>query len=193
MTHKPLVILCLAAGVALSSCEEDFPPYTEPANVLNVEVEAVNADTVEMYFDGLTGQYFINTPMILNVRVINTHDDLLEGEALIDGLMTIQSFSEIPRTMTVPLGTGDLRTPPVFQGNIAIAPDSAAEFSTLWLPIAADGKVVYDGLPFVQVGGSRVFGPIEFMVSVDVQVFERVQAIRAEGFAFSQIFREFTP
>ena len=187
-----LVALLFVSVLLSLSCDEPFPPYTEPVDVLEVQIEAVTPDTADVYFDPILGQYYFNTPLILNVDVINLHDDLLQGEALVNGLITVQSFSAIPRTMTVPLSAGDLRTPSVFQGNIALAPDSAAEFSTLWLPITADGTVVFAGLPYTVVNGAKVYSPIDFQASAEVQLFEKVQSVEVTGYSFSIVFREIT-
>jgi hypothetical protein len=175
-------------SILLLSCDEPFPQYTEPENVLSGEISVTGPDTVLVY--NIMGVYFINTPLIMNVNVTNRHDDLLQGDALVDGLVIVQSFSEIPRVLLVPLTTGNLLTPPVFQGNIALGPGASAQFSTLWIPFAVDGSIVYGGTSFVQTPTGRIYGPIDFIPSVEVQLFERVQPIKFEGQAFSLIFRE---
>jgi hypothetical protein len=180
-------VFCFLLCVSLCSCDEPFPGYTEPENVLSGTVSVEAGDTVTVY--EIKGGYSVSGALIMNVTVTNAHDDLLEGEAFVDGLVTVQSFSEIPRALTIPLTTGNLLAPPVFQGNVALAPGASAVFSTLWIPFATDGTIVFEGLPYVTVDGAKIYGPIDFLPSVDVQIFERVQPIQFEGEMFTIAFR----
>jgi len=107
----------------------------------------------------------------------------------VQGTITVQSFSQIPRVMLVQLTTGNLLQPPVFQGNIAVPPGGSAQFSTLWLPYATDGEIVFEGLPFTVGGGARIYGPITFQATAEVQIFERVQPIRFGDLEFTRVFR----
>jgi len=170
------------------SCDEPFPDYSEPQNVLSGEISIIAPDTVIVY--KTKSGYSVNTPLIMNVTITNSHDDLLQGEALVDGLVTVQSFSEIPRALTVQLTTGNLLAPPVFQRNIALGPGASAQFSTLWIPFGIDDKIVYDGLPYVQSASGRIYGPIDFAPAIEVQLFERVQPIKFDGAMFTLTFRE---
>ena len=177
-------IFCLLLSIIFFlSCDEPFPAYQEPVDVLQGSIEVVAPDTINVVYDPQSGQWFVNTPLIVNVLVTNSHDDLLQGEALVNGLITIQSFSAIPRTIVVPLSTGSLLQPPVFQGNIAIAPGTSAEFSTLVVPIATDGKMVFEGLP------GPIFGPIDFIATAEVQIFDHIQPIKIPGYSFVIAFR----
>ena len=160
--------------LGVSSCAEPFPPYREPENVLEGELVLLAPDTIDLYYDDPANRYFINTPMILRVSVTNRHDDLLQGTARVSGQITVQSFAQIPRTLTVSLSVGDMRTPPVFQRNIALGPGSKAEFAVLWLPYATDGRIVFEGLPFTAAGTDKLYGPISFIASAEVQLFERI-------------------
>lgn len=172
------------------SCSEPFPTYAPPENVLMGSVEVVSPDTVIVFLT--QAGYFVNSPLIMNVTLINIHDDLLSGPALIDGLVTVQSFSEIPRTMTVTLSTGNLLAPPVFQGDVSLPPGGSATFSTLWTPFAVDGSIVFEGLPFVEANGTKYYGPISFLPNAEVQVFEQVQPIQFEGAQFVLVFEQTT-
>lgn len=168
-------------------CEEEFPPYTEPANVLQGELQLVAPETVSVHSD-LSG-YFFNDLLILKTTITNVHDDLLQGRARIAGEISLQSFSQVPRAFAVPLTLGDLRTPPVAQGNIAIGPGRKAEFSVLWVPYATDGTIVFAGLPYAQVGPDKMYGPIDFIAYADVQLFERVQPFRLPSVEFRLVFK----
>ena len=103
-------------------------------------------------------------------------------------MIIVQSFAQIPRTLTIPLTTGNLLKPPVFQGNIAVSPGSRAEFSELWLPYATDKKIVFEGLPSTRVGNADFYGPVRFLASAEVQLFERVQPIRFGSLEFTRVF-----
>lgn len=179
----------LTAAILSISCKEEFPPYRSPENILNPQVTIVAPDTVEVFLDGLTGIYYFNTPLIVRLAVVNMHDDLLEGEARIGGQIVIQSFSQIPRTALIPLSTGNLLRPPVFQGKVAIPPLDSALFSILWVPYATDGNVVFKNLPYTLAGNTKIYGPIDFIATAEVQIFERVQSTRGKELRFSRTFR----
>ncbi len=179
-----LVAILLACG-----CEEEFPPYTEPENVLRAELVMQSPDTVLLYRDGVTGNYYLSTPMTFRVIVTNTYQDLLQGEARVGEQIVAQSFATVQRTMVVPLTLGSLLRPPVFQNTVALAPQSDAEFSLLWLPIGTDGRWVFEGNPFVNLGGDQLYGPISFLASADAQIFSRVQPVRTPQIAFTKYFR----
>ncbi len=185
-TTALLMILVLAMYFG---CEEPFPPYEEPANVLAGEISVSAPDTVEGAYDPVTGQYFLNTPIILKAKLTNTYDDLLQGAALVNGTITLQSFSAVPRVCLVPLSTGDMRKPPVFQGNIALGPGTDAEFSVIWLPVATDKKYVFEDIPYTLVGKDRFYSPITFIAVAEVQIFERVQPIRFGNLEFTVVFK----
>jgi len=174
----------------LLSCSEPFPTYMPPENVLEGSIEVVSPDTVIVFLT--QAGYFVNSPLILNVNLTNIHDDLLSGPAKVEGLVTVQSFSEIPRTMIITLTTGNLLGPPVFQGDISLPPGSSATFSTLWTPFAVDGSIVFEGLPFVEANGKKYYGPITFLPNAEVQIFDQVQPIRFEGAQFILVFEETT-
>ncbi len=183
--HWPISCLLL---FQLDSCKEEFPPYTEPSEVLKGNLQLLAPDTVRAYAP-FGGGYFFDNSMAISLVVTNVHDDILQGQALVGGSVYLQSFSEVPRAFVVPLTLGDLRTPPVAQGNIALGPGRHAQFSLLWLPYATDGQVVFAGLPYVQIGSDKIYGPIDFMAYADVQLFERVQPVRVPSIQFRLTFR----
>jgi hypothetical protein len=183
---RGVAILTLGLSIfsLFPSCDEPFPVYQEPSEILRGSIAVAAPETIDVVLDSQSDQWFVNPPLILNVSIMNMHDDLLSGEARVNGLITIHSFSEIPRTIVVPLATGSLLQPPVFQGNIAIGPGASAEFSTLVVPKATDGKMVFEGLP------GPVFGPIDFIATGEVQLFDHVQPIEIEEYSFTLSFRE---
>jgi hypothetical protein len=77
----------------------------------------------------------------------------------------------------------------LFQGNIALGPARKAEFSELWIPYGTDGRIVFDGLPFRMERNAELYGPIAFVASAEVQLFERVQATRSDEISFTRVFR----
>ena len=176
--------------LSMSSCEEPFPPYSEPEGVLVGELSAVTPDTVDVYFDDLSGLYYVTSQLVFNVTMTNVYNDLLQGEALIDGEVSAQSFSAIPRVVLVRLTPSTLLQPPVFQGGLSLPPGSTASFSTLWIPYATDGKIVFDGLPFTMVGTAKLYSPISFSATARVQIFERVQPIEFGQVEFEIVFRD---
>jgi hypothetical protein len=182
-------LLMMLAMAGFFGCEEEFPPYEEPKNVLAGEVSVDAPDTVEGAYDQMSKQYFLNTPIILKAKLTNTYDNLLQGAALVDGTITIQSFCAVPRVCLVKLTTGDMRKPPVFQGAIALGPGTSADFSVIWLPIATDNKYVFEDIPYTLVGNDRFYSPITFIAVADVQIFERVQPIRFGNLEFTVVFK----
>ncbi len=175
--------------VAVPACDEVFPPYDEPKGVLEGTLDVVAPDTVDLFYERVTEQYFLMSQLIVRVSVANVYDNLLQGAARVDGTVSLQSFSQIPRTLLIPLTQGNLLSPPVFQGSIALAPGDSAEFSELWLPFATDGKIVFEGLPFQIVDSAKVYPKMDFVATAKVQLFERVQAISVGGYKFSAVFR----
>lgn len=189
------IILNVSIGVMLvciDACKEPFPSYQEPVDVLVGEVTLSAPDTVDVYYNGITQGYYLNSVMVLKVVVTNVHDDLLQGLALVGGRITLQSFGEVPRILVVPLSASNLRTPPLFGGNLALGPGRKAEFTELWLPYSTDSHIVFEGVSYTVVNGDRVYGPIDFIAFSDVQIFERVQPIRTSPLQFRLVFRVVT-
>jgi hypothetical protein len=171
------------------SCNENFPTYEEPKNILVSELSFASNDTISMVYDGLTQMYFMNDQMVFTTSVTNVFDDLLQGAAKVEGKITIQSFSEFPRVLVVQLTRGELRTPPIFQGNMALAPSKSAEFSTLWYPKAVDGNMVFADLPFTGLNGSKLYGPVKFQAQSTIQIFERLQPVKSNVLEFTLWFK----
>jgi hypothetical protein len=180
---KSLLFFMIIAPLA---CDEPFPPYDEPANVLTGNLSLTSPDTALVTVDQ-TGTY-LSSLMRFDVNVINSYDNLLQGEARVNGQIVVQSFGNIPRTCLLPLTQGNLGRPPVFQGNIALGPDSSADFSAFWFPLATDGKMVWEDLPHTG-GNPSYYGPIRFIASAEVQIFDRIQAIRFGQLEFEIVFK----
>jgi len=187
MKHSFLIIVSLSLA-GIFGCDEPFPSMKQPENVLSVETEIKVPDTLSCYRSE-TGEWYSNEPLIIIIRVINTYDDLLQGEASVEGHADLQAFGTVPRIVVVPFSLGALRKPPVFAKNIALAPDSSAEFQMLWLPIATDDQPVWEGSPYVtQPSGAKLYGPIEFLLQGEVRLFARIQPIKFSGTRFSMYF-----
>lgn len=187
--HNLVRSVVLVLVIILASCDEPFPVYQEPEDVLQGELIFESADTVEAVWESFTSQWYFNDVMTFRVEITNVHDDLLEGKARVDGMILVLAFSDIPRATRAPLNTGNLVKPPVFQGNIAIGPGRQAVFSTFWLPVALDGNAVWEGLPFTAVGAEKIYGPISFLGVAGAQLFERVQPIQFGEIKFELCFR----
>lgn len=180
---------CIVVALLFTvSCKEEFPPYAEPRDVLRGEISQSSPDTVLLRYDQDLDMYFLESLLAFNVRVTNQLEDLLQGAAQVEGTITVHAISDIPRVVNVPLRTGNLLQPPVFQGNIALPPGRSAEFSTLWLPIAVDGEMVFEGLTPTPGPGGSYYGPITFIAEARVQLFERVQPITFGNLTFQRIF-----
>lgn len=180
--------LLVAIFLVFASCTEEFPVYEEPAEVLSAELTLVSPDTLIAHHDPVRDQWFLNTVSEFEIHLTNRHDDLLQGKALIAAHIVVQSFAEIPRTCIVELTRGDLRSPALFQGNLALAPGAAAEFSRLWVPEATDGNMLFTDLPCTIVNGMTVYGPITCVAWAEAQIFEKVQSIRTPDMQFTLFF-----
>jgi hypothetical protein len=180
----------LAAGIllAFASCTEEFPVYEEPADVLSARLTMISPDTLVAHYDALLDQWFLNTVSVFKIHLTNRHDDILQGKALIGARIVVQSFGAIPRTCVVELTRGDLESPTLFQGNLALAPGAAAEFSRLWVPEATDGEMLFTDLPSTVVNGMTVYGPITCIAWAEAQIFEKVQPIRTPDMQFTIFF-----
>ncbi len=181
------LLLLLAAGLNLS-CDESVPAYVQPENILVSTISFDAPETVSVYYDPVPKLYALNDRMNFQVSVKNEFDDLLQGEAKVEGRITVQSFSEAPRLMLVTLTKGELRNPPVFQGKIAVAPTKSADFSVLWYPMSVDKKMPFDGLSFTMIDGERLYGPIKFQAYAVTQIFERLQPVRSNVLEFERYF-----
>jgi hypothetical protein len=184
MKHVPKGIGLLAVLLISSSCTEEFPVYEEPADVLSARLTMVSPDTLVAHYDALLDQWFLNTVSVFRIHLTNRHDDILQGKALIG----VQSFGAIPRTCVVELTRGDLESPTLFQGNLALAPGAAAEFSRLWVPQATDGEMIFTDLPSTIVNGMTVYGPITCIAWAEAQIFEKVQSMRTPDMQFTIFF-----
>lgn len=175
----------------LVSCDEVFPPYAQPRNVLRGELSAVVPDTIEVFQSPDDGSYSMNSSFTFKVTITNLHDDLLEGTAQVGGNISVFTFGAVPRLVVVALTLGDLRRPPVFQGNIALPPGKDAEFDLYWLPIpnANNGHMLFEGESYVEKDSARVYAPISCIAYATAQLFERVQAAKAGECQFSLVFR----
>jgi hypothetical protein len=185
-----ITLICLAVFSVISGCDEPFPAYQQPENVLSVEVAITAKDTISVYYDDVYKKYYLDDPMIFSSSVTNEHINLLQGTARVNGVIHVQSFSQIPKLIEVTLNPADMRYPPTFQGNIALPPGNKAQFSTLWVPVAIDGKIIYEGLPYTLVGGIKLYGPISFTAVAEIQIFDRVQAIKSKPIEFKAYFRQ---
>jgi len=184
-SQHPRSAICLLLALQLS-CAEPFPKYTEPQDILQGGITITTPDTVEVLIDRKSGLWlFVSAPITISVHVVNRFDDILEGKAQVEGLVTLQSFAEIPRAIAATLVSGHLLRPSIFEGDIALSPGDTAKLSTVVNPIAVDGMLVFEGLP-----GGPVFGPIPFIASGTVKVFERVQPVRLREFSFSMVFKQ---
>jgi hypothetical protein len=190
MMRHSFLIAFLIYITAISGCDEPFPSMKQPENVLSVETAVKVPDTVSCYQDNTTGGWYFNDQLIIIIRAINKYDDLLQGEASIEGHADLQAFGTVSRIVVVPFSLGALRKPPVFANNIALAPDSAAEFQILWLPIGSDNMPVWYGSPSVTLSnGTKLYGPIEFLLSGEVRLFARIQSLKFSGMRFSMYFK----
>jgi hypothetical protein len=181
-----VVIIVLTYG-----CDEVLPPYAIPENVLVCSFENKNLDTVILNYFESNSTYSAGSSTF-KINVVNTYDNLLQGDAEIGDRITIQSFGPSPSVMVVPITLGSLRSPPVFRGTIAMRPNDTAHFEIKWLPIDNKGKPAYIGLNYSQVDSAKVYGPVEFIAIADVRLFERVQAISSENYRFKLYFKEYT-
>lgn len=179
------IVLC---SLCVPACEEPFPPYTEPTDVLAGSVVLSAPDTVRLSYDPNSGIFFLSSILKFDVNVTNTYDNLLQGDAQVEGRILAQSLASVARTCLVELTPGDLRTPPIFGGTIAVPPGESATFSVFWYPKGTDGKMVFEGLPYTVTPEGSCFGPIPFEVDVRVQIFERVQQITFRGEPFTRVF-----
>ncbi len=180
--------LAAATLLSFSSCTEEFPVYVEPAQVLSAELTFVSPETLVVHYDPILDKWFLENTSSFRIRLTNLHDDILQGKALIAGRIVVQSFAEIPRTCVGELTRGDLRSPTLFQGNLALPPGASAEFSSLWDPEATDGEMIFEGLPFTVVNGVNIYGPVPCVAWAEAQVFEKVQAMRTPNIQFTRYF-----
>ncbi len=187
-----VLLIALSILAFIPSCEEIFPPYSIPQNVLTGSMKIRDLDTVVVIHYEEFDFYVTTSAITLDIDVINKYDDLLQGEALIGDRITLQAFGKTPAVIVVPLTLGSLRTPSVFRGSLALPPNDTARFRLGFLPMDKKNIPVYVGSDFVQVDSSKIYGPIEFIASADVRLFERVQPFAIGNYRFKVYFKEYT-
>lgn len=171
------------------SCDEVFPPYTEPQEVLQGAISVSQLDTFTVGFNSNLSRYFAIQPLSFEVSLKNVHNDLLQGDAAVEGLITVNSFGQVPRVCVIPLSKADLLTPPIFQGTVSLPPGKQAVYSVQWMPLATDGKMMFEGNSFVITDSAEVFGPIDFIANAEVRIFEKIQPSKIENYRFRLYFK----
>ena len=177
---------------AVAGCEEPFPTYQEPRDVLEASLQKTSRDSVLIVIDS-TGVVLGIDPGKFRVYVKNKYQQLLEGEALINGRVSFFSFVPVPRVAVSSLARGNLYVPPIFQNRIAIPPGDSARLDVSWSYLTPSGYL-YTGLPYEESysGTTRIrtYTPVSVTAEAEVQVFERVQAIRTTQISFTLVFIE---
>ena len=187
---------CIVATLSLmiqSGCKEPFPTYEEPANVLEASIQRNSGDTlfIVLQSDGSALQY---DALRLKILVKNIYPQLLQGEEALSGRVDFFMTSPLPKVgLPYKLSRTDLAQPPIFQNAVAIPPGQAAEFRVDWSPSSSASDPLWSGVPYVEkilADSTRIhtYAPVTFKVDATVRVFERVQAIQATSFTFTQIF-----
>jgi len=178
--------LTLVLMLVLASCAEPFPSYQEPQSVLQAHLSVTVIDTIEAVRDSETGQwYLVSSPFVFTVTVSNTHDDLLAGEAQIEGSIFVTAFTQTPKGFSLELVLGNLVAPQVVDGEIALAPGEEALLRAFAHPILADGTLLIEGEP-----GGPIYGPISCLASGSMRIFGRIQPIQIPQTDFSVVFKE---
>jgi hypothetical protein len=185
--RRLLAAICVCM-VALA-CDEPFPTYQEPTDVLAASVMSEGSDTLLITAD-TTGVVVWCEPLLLSVIVRNTYAQLLEGEALVDGSVNVTMTAPLARVFgTMRIEPFHLVRPPVLSGNMALAPADTALFSMRYLPPTGD-TFFLDGVPYEETMLAdstirRVYTPVTFQVDCEVRVFERVQPVRAPAYVLT--------
>jgi hypothetical protein len=186
-----LFFLLVCALVLQIGCEEPFPAYEEPQNVLSASLKRTTADTLTMVQDS-SGMLIGADPVGISVFVRNEYVQLLQGDALIDGKLNFTMISPAPRAFsTESLTQSNVVRPPVFQNTIAITPGDSAELRVRWFPASKD--FFLNGVPYSEVVRSdstifRTYAPVKFHVEGDIRLFERVQSIAIKPMEFTQTY-----
>jgi hypothetical protein len=174
--------------VALA-CDEPFPTYQEPTDVLAASVQSESGDTLLITAD-TTGVVVWTEPLLLSVSVLNTYTQLLEGEALVEGSVNVTMTAPLARVFrTTRIEPYHLVRPPVLSGNMALAPADTALFSMRYLPSSGNAFLL-EGVPYQETVLEdstirRLYAPVTFQVDCDVRVFERVQPVRAPAYTLT--------
>ncbi|MBI5471509.1 MAG: hypothetical protein HY961_04100 [Ignavibacteriae bacterium] len=173
-------------------CDEQFPSYEEPKNVLDASLVRVSGDTVTITVDSLEN-FLSSEPTRLRLYVQNRYIQLLEGTALIQGRVNLFAFDPAPKVGTIEISRNNLFAPPIFRDNIALAPGDSARLDITWNHSVLSGRL-YDSLHFIEFynGRTRVrrYAPIMITAEAGVQLFERVQAVRTQPVSFSLVVQE---
>lgn len=188
MRARQLNLFLIALSLAGLTCDEPFPVYEEPENVLSAELVLTSPDTTTIVRDS-SGSLLGQEPLMVVLRVTNRFNQLLQGEALISGRVNIVMTSPVVRVFeTEPLLQSMLARPPVFQQTIALPPGESAEFRLSWIPRGL--PFFLEGVPFTEtmLPDSTIvqrFSAVTFHAEGDVRIFERVQHMEIPAAEFS--------
>jgi hypothetical protein len=190
-TIRTLQWLLPVLGILNISCDEVFPLYTEPTNVLSTELSIGKPDTLTVFYDGLSDSYSTSPALTMSIKVTNVYDDLLQGDAFIGDRLVLQAFGTTPEVIIVPITLGSLRFPSVFRGTIALPPKKSADFQVPFLPVPKNNRPVYRGMSYIALDSAKLYGPIEFIANAEIRLFQRVQSIRSNEYRFKLYFKEY--
>jgi hypothetical protein len=181
-----LLMVLLWAG-----CEEPFPWYEEPTDVLVASIAKAGSDTLYIVRDSGGATISMN-PIRLSVFVKNTYTQLLQGSAQVTGTLNVIMTAPAPFAFpTTQLARSDLITPFVYHDSTALPPGASAEFRAY-----ASGGIVdllEQQVPYTERVLSdstkvRTYAPVTFQAEAEVRLFERVQPIRTKPFVFTQTY-----
>jgi len=168
------------------ACSEPFPTYQEPSLVLIGGLGVAVVDTIEVVRDRETGQWFlVSAPIVFTMQVTNIYDDLLAGEAQVEGVINVTAFTQTPKSFSVTLVGGNLVAPQIVGGELALEPDGEALLQAIAYPVLQNGDLLIDGEP-----GGPIYGPIACVAEGTIRVFAQVQTIEVPRVEFQLTFRE---
>lgn len=189
---RRLLAIYLFLISALLGCDEQLPSYEQPNDVLEGFLQKTTHDTVTIVVDSRE-QFLGSEPSRFRVYVRNRYHQLLEGTSLVKGKIGFFAFVPTPKVGSSELTRNNVFAPPIFQGRIAVAPGDSAKLEVRWRHGVIGGRL-YDSLQYTQhfEGTTRVrmYSPLSVTAEAEVQIFERVQAIRVKPITFTLVIQE---
>jgi hypothetical protein len=189
MRNSLLTILILV--LFLAGCDEPFPSYEEPTDVLVASIAKAGGDTLIIVRDS-GGTTLSMNPILLNVLVKNTYSQLLQGSAQVTGKLNVVMTFPAPFAFpTTQLVQSDLVTPFVYHDSTALPPGASAKFRAY--ASGAIVEILEQQVPYTErtLNDStkvRTYAPVTFQAEAEVRIFERVQPVRTKPFVFTQTY-----
>lgn len=177
-----LLLILILASLTIGSCDENLPAYRDPSDLMEGKIE---------------GQYVLtisdnSVKVYLTIR--NVFDETLEGQALIDGTLEIESSRDPQIRKSAQLRPSNLINARGYNGNsgvLTIDPGDSIRLGYSWNLVADNGTNLrsqffrYTPDPTCRVPDRQIANEETFILRGELKVFDRIPVVRCSPAAFT--------